>query len=44
LKLICDTDDTKINEVVKRFQQEFVSEYGRATERSLDLIYEGING
>lgn len=44
LKQICDTDITIKSEVTKRFQKEYVSEYGHATEKSLDLIYKGIKG
>jgi CDP-glycerol glycerophosphotransferase len=40
IRLIGNTDTTTRNEATIKFQQEYVTEYGHATEKSLDIIYE----
>lgn len=42
IKLIQNTDTTKENAATKRFQEHFVTEYGSAAKKSLDIIYDKI--
>lgn len=42
LKLIKHTDANAESEVTRKFQKNFVTEFGSATQKSLDIIYEGI--
>ena len=42
INLIKNTDTTKENTATKRFREEFVAEYGNATKKSLDIIYQEI--
>jgi CDP-glycerol glycerophosphotransferase len=42
IKLIRDTDTTKECVATKKFQENFVTEYGSASKKSLDIIYDAI--
>jgi len=42
IKLIQNTDTTKKNAVTKLFQEHFVTEYGSAAQKSIDIIYNAI--
>ena len=43
IKLIQETDVSVESEATKRFQETFVTKYGSATKKSLDLIYSELN-
>ena len=42
IRLIQNTDTTKESVSTKRFQEKFVTEYGSAAKKSLDIIYDAI--
>lgn len=42
LKLIQTTDVTAESEATRRFQEKYVTEYGNAAKKSLDIIYDAI--
>lgn len=42
IKLIQNTDTTKQNAATKKFQEHFVTEYGSAAQKSIDIIYNAI--
>lgn len=42
IKLIQNTDTTKENAATKLFQEHFVTEYGSAAQKSIDIIYDAI--
>lgn len=42
IKLIKKTDPTKENAATKNFQEKFVTEYGSAAEKSLNIIFDAI--
>lgn len=42
LDLICGTDTTKTSDATLKFQKKYVTEYGHATAKTLDIIYNSI--
>lgn len=43
LELICKTNISENSEATIKFQKKYVTEFGHATEKSLDIIFENLN-